>query len=86
MPLQLTPNFFDSGKRYYRDFSPGDDFYECLIAAHRAQVNHSDYRLDGPYVAHLVFLRALGVLGSSIGFAKLDQMMLRPVSSESDPE
>ena len=33
--LNLEPNFFESGKRYFRDFTPGDDFYEALIETHR---------------------------------------------------
>jgi hypothetical protein len=35
MPLNLQPNFAEPGKRYVRDFSPGDDFYEALIETHR---------------------------------------------------
>jgi hypothetical protein len=35
MPLKLEPNFSEPGRRYFRDFSPGDDFYELLINAHR---------------------------------------------------
>lgn len=35
MSLQLQPNIFEAGKRYYRDFSPGDDFYQLLIDMHR---------------------------------------------------
>ena len=35
MALTLTPNFSEPGKRYFRAFSPGDDFYEMLIDAHR---------------------------------------------------
>ena len=35
MPLVTTPNFHEPGKRYWRDFSPGDDFYQLLIDAHR---------------------------------------------------
>ncbi|MBS0314765.1 MAG: DUF2783 domain-containing protein [Proteobacteria bacterium] len=35
MPLQLDPNFHQPGHRYHRDFSPGDDFYQLLIDAHR---------------------------------------------------
>jgi hypothetical protein len=35
MPLTLVPNFSEPGKRYFRTFSPGDDFYEMLIDAHR---------------------------------------------------
>lgn len=35
MALNLNPNFDEAGKRYFRDFAPGDDFYEMLIDAHR---------------------------------------------------
>ena len=35
MSLILTPNFNEPGKRYFRTFSPGDDFYEALIETHR---------------------------------------------------
>lgn len=35
MSLITTPNFYQTGKRYFRDFSPNDDFYEMLIATHR---------------------------------------------------
>ncbi|MBI2241107.1 MAG: DUF2783 domain-containing protein [Magnetospirillum gryphiswaldense] len=35
MSLITTPNFYKSGKRYFRDFSPNDDFYEMLIDTHR---------------------------------------------------
>ena len=35
MPLTLTPNFHEAGKRHYRDFTPGDNFYDLLIASHR---------------------------------------------------
>ena len=35
MPLNLTPNFSESGKRYFHAFTPGDDFYEALIDTHR---------------------------------------------------
>ena len=33
--LQLQPHFFEPGKRYFRDFTAGDDFYETLIDTHR---------------------------------------------------
>jgi hypothetical protein len=33
--LNLQPNFNEAGKRYFRDFTPGDDFYEALIDTHR---------------------------------------------------
>ncbi len=35
MPLNLNPNISEPGKRYFRAFSPGDDFYESLIETHR---------------------------------------------------
>ncbi|PIT75501.1 DUF2783 domain-containing protein [Limnohabitans sp. B9-3] len=33
--LNLAPNFNEPGKRYFRDFTPGDDFYQALIDTHR---------------------------------------------------
>ena len=33
--MNLQPNFYETGKRYFRDFTPGDDFYEALINTHR---------------------------------------------------
>ncbi|MDO8906138.1 DUF2783 domain-containing protein [Hydrogenophaga sp.] len=35
MPLQCQPNLAEPGQRYFRDFTPGDDFYEALINTHR---------------------------------------------------
>jgi hypothetical protein len=35
MSLITKPNFSEPGRRYFREFSPGDDFYELLIEAHR---------------------------------------------------
>ena len=32
--MNLQPNFYETGKRYFRDFTPGDDFYEALIETH----------------------------------------------------
>jgi hypothetical protein len=33
--LILEPNLSEPGRRYFRDFSAGDDFYEALIEMHR---------------------------------------------------
>ena len=33
--MNLQPNFYETSKRYFRDFTPGDDFYEALIDTHR---------------------------------------------------
>jgi hypothetical protein len=35
MTLHLQPNLAEPGQRYFRDFTPGDDFYEALIDIHR---------------------------------------------------
>lgn len=35
MALITTANLQEPGKRYFRAFSPGDDFYEALIDMHR---------------------------------------------------
>jgi hypothetical protein len=32
--LKTDPNFHETGRRFFRDFSPGDEFYEHLIEAH----------------------------------------------------
>jgi hypothetical protein len=32
--LNTAPNFHEPGRRFFRDFSPGDEFYEQLINAH----------------------------------------------------
>ena len=46
MPLQLQARFQEPGKRYFRDFSPGDDFYEALIDAHRDLSDEESERLN----------------------------------------
>lgn len=35
MSLNLKPHFHEPGKRYFRSYGPGDDFYEALIEMHR---------------------------------------------------
>lgn len=62
--LTLTPNFSETGKRYFRSFSPGDDFYETLIEAHRdlsdeqsAMLNAKLILLLANHVGDLAILR-----------------------------
>ena len=33
--LNVKPNFHAADRRYFRAYSPGDDFYEMLIDTHR---------------------------------------------------
>jgi hypothetical protein len=33
--LKTDPNFHETGRRFFRDFSAGDEFYDNLINAHK---------------------------------------------------
>jgi hypothetical protein len=71
MPLNLNPNFFEPGKRYFRDFSPGDDFYEMLIETHRELSDEQSARVN----AKLILLLAnhvgdLSVLREAMAIAR----------------
>ena len=64
MSLILEPNFKEPGKRYFRDFSPGDDFYQELIDMHRdlsdeqsAQVNAKLILILSKHIGDLAVLR-----------------------------
>lgn len=71
MPLNLQPNFSEPGKRYFRDFSPGDDFYEMLINAHRDLSDEQSAKLN----ARLILLLAnhigdIAVLREALAIAR----------------
>ena len=73
MSLILTPNFNEPGKRYFRAFSPGDDFYEALIEAHR---DLSDEQSEA-FNARLILLLAnhigdISVLREALALARQD--------------
>ncbi|MBK9244796.1 MAG: DUF2783 domain-containing protein [Burkholderiales bacterium] len=73
MPLTLEPNFAEPGRHYFRDFSPGDDFYQLLIDAHRDLTDEQSALLN----AKLVLLLAnhvgdLGVIGEALQRARED--------------
>jgi hypothetical protein len=46
MPLNTQPNFHTPGLRTVRDFTPGDDFYQLLIDAHRGLSAADSARLN----------------------------------------
>ena len=54
MALTLSPNFSETGKRYFNAYSPGDDFYELLISAHRELTDEQSELLN----ARLILLLA----------------------------
>ena len=64
MALNTQPNLHEPGKRHFRAFSPGDDFYEALIETHRelsdeqsAMVNARMILLLANHVGDLSVLR-----------------------------
>ena len=64
MPLILEPNFHEEGKRYFRDYLPGDDFYQSLIDMHRglsdeqsAQVNAKLILILSNHIGDITVLR-----------------------------
>jgi Protein of unknown function (DUF2783) len=61
MPLNLEPNFNDPGTRYFRDFSPGDDFYQLLIDAHRDLTDEQSALLNAKLV--LLLANQVGDIG-----------------------
>ena len=50
MALNLEPNFREEGKRYFRDFSPGDDFYQLLIDTHRDLTDEQSAMLNAKLI------------------------------------
>lgn len=52
--LTLAPNLNEPGKRYFRDFTPGDDFYEALIEMHQGLSDEDSERVN----ARLILLLA----------------------------
>lgn len=71
--LNTKSNFAEAGKRYFRAFSPGDDFYEALIDTHRDLTDEQSALLN----ARLILLLAnhigdLGVLREAMKIARED--------------
>jgi hypothetical protein len=71
MALNTQPNLSEPGKRYFRAFSPGDDFYEMLIDAHRDLTDEQSAMVN----ARLILLLAnhigdLGVLREALKIAR----------------
>ncbi|GAB6049773.1 hypothetical protein JCM16106_06170 [Hydrogenophilus islandicus] len=73
MLLNTQPNFHHPEKRYFYDYSPGDDFYALLIDAHRDLSDEKSALLN----ARLVLLLAnhigdLRILEEAIAIAKAE--------------
>lgn len=71
--LQLQPHFHEQGKRYFRDFTAGDDFYEALIDTHRGLSDEQSALVN----AKLILLLAnhvgdMDVLRQAMALARAD--------------
>ena len=80
MPLITEPNFHTPGVRTVRDFTPGDDFYQLLIDAHRdlsaadsARLNARLILLLANHVGDLTVIReAIAQARAGLGAAAAD--------------
>lgn len=71
--LNLSPNFNETGKRYFRDYTPGDDFYQALIDTHRGLSDEQSALVN----AKLILLLAnhvgdMHVLHEALALARAD--------------
>ena len=71
--LNVQPNFREAGQRYFRDFTPGDDFYEALLDTHRDLSDEQSALLN----AKLILLLAnhvgdIAVLREALALARDD--------------
>ena len=53
MPLITEPNFKEFDRPVFREFSPGDDFYEALIATHEGLSEAQSHELNAKLVLFL---------------------------------
>ena len=58
--LKTDPNFHEPGRRFFRDLSPGDDFYEALIDAHNGLTDEQSEALNARLI--LVLANHIGDL------------------------
>ena len=73
MPLNLQPNLAEPGQRYFRDFTPGDDFYEALIEAHRDLGDAQSQLLNAKLVLLLAHhIGDLSVVREALALARQD--------------
>ncbi len=73
MPLNLLPNFSESGKRYFHAFTPGDDFYEALIDTHRDLTDEQSAMVNAKLVLLLAnHIGDISVLRQAMAIARQD--------------
>jgi len=71
MPLITTPNFHQPGKRYFRTYQAGDDFYQLLIDTHRDLSDEDSTKINAKLVLLLAnHIGDLNVLREAMQIAR----------------
>ena len=71
--MNLQPNFYETGKRYFRDFTPGDDFYEALINTHRDLTDEQSALVNAKLILLLSnHIGDISVLREAMAIARAD--------------
>ena len=71
--MNLQPNFYETGKRYFRDFTPGDDFYEALIDTHRDLTDEQSALVNAKLILLLSnHIGDISVLREAMSLARAD--------------
>ena len=71
--MNLQPNFYETGKRYFRDFTPGDDFYEALIETHRDLTDEQSALVNAKLILLLSnHIGDINVLREAMALARAD--------------
>jgi hypothetical protein len=73
MSLNLKANFFEPGRRYFRTYTPGDDFYEALIETHRDLSDEQSALVNAKLVLLLAnHIGDISVLREAMAIARQD--------------
>ena len=71
--MNLEPNFYETGKRYFRDFTPGDDFYEALIDTYRDLTDEQSALVNAKLILLLSnHIGDISVLREAMSLARAD--------------
>ena len=71
MSLITTPNFHQPGKRFFRAYQAGDDFYQALIDTHRDLSDEDSTKINAKLVLLLAnHIGDLNVLREAMQIAR----------------
>ena len=73
MPLNTEYNFHEPGRKFFRAYRPGDDFYEALIDMHRDLSDEDSNRVNSRLILLLAnHIGDLSVLQEAMQAARED--------------